>query len=151
MVIKQAIFQVGEEVYGLNIMDVSTVEKPIAKEKATKAPKHVKGMIPLRGESLPVYSLRSKFGLEERESSQETRLIITNSNGMTIAYEVDRLIGIIDLEPQQLYEVPPIAMSKETAYMKQITNLDGQLVILLDHDRILSEEERDALQQMKKK
>ena len=151
MVTKQAIFQIGEEVYGLNIMDVSTVEKFIPNEKAANAPKNVKGIIHLRGDSIPVYSLRSKFGLEEREPDGETRLIITNSNGMTIAYEVDKMLGIKNLESEQLNEVPPIVMSRNTTYLKHITNMDGELILLLDHDGMLSEEERDGLNKLSKK
>ncbi len=151
MITKQAIFQIGDEVYGLNIMDVSTVEKHITTEKAANAPKNVKGIIHLRGEVIPVYSLRSKFGLEEREPDQDTRLITTNSNGMTIAYEVDKMLGIINLEQEQLNEVPPILMSKNTTYVKQITNLEGKLIILLDHDGILCEEEQDDIKKINKK
>lgn len=148
MVTKQAIFQIGEEVYGLNIMEVSTVEKYIPVEKAANAPKNVKGIIRLRGDILPVYSLRSKFNLEEKEPDQDTRLIITNSNGLMIAYEVDKMLGIQNLEPEQLNEVPPIIMSRDTSYLKQITNLEGKLVALMDHDGILSEDELEALKKL---
>ncbi len=148
MVTKQALFQIGEEVYGLDIMDVSTVEKYIPIENAANKPKNVKGIIRLRGDVLPVYSLRSKFNLEEKEPDQDTRLIITNSNGLMIAYEVDRILGIQSLEPEQLNEVPPIIMSRNTSYLKKITNYGGTLVALMDHEGILSEEELDSLKKI---
>lgn len=148
MVTKHAIFQIGEEVYGLDIMEINTVEKYIPVENAANAPKNVKGIIRLRGDVLPVYSLRRKFNLEEREPDQDTRLIITKSNGLMIAYEADRMLGIQDLEPEQLNEVPPILESKNTSYLKQITNLDGKLVALMDHDGILSVEELEGLRKL---
>ncbi len=151
MITKQAIFQIGEDLYGLNIMEVSTVEKYMATEKAANASENVKGIIHLRGEVIPVYSLRSKFGLEDKEPDQDTRLIITKSNDMTIAYEVDKMLGISNLEEEQLYEVPPIVMSRNTTYLKQITNQEGKLILLLDHDGILSQEEQDSLKKMGKK
>ena len=151
MITKQVIFQIGDEVYGLNIMDVSTVEKHIPTENVANTPKNVKGIIHLRGDILPVYSLRSKFGLEERKPDQDTRLIITNSNDMTIAYEVDKMLGIINLEQEQLNEVPSIIVSKNTSFVKQITNQDGKLIILLDHDGILCEEELEGLKKINKK
>ncbi len=148
MITKQVLFQIGEEIYGLNIMEVSTVEKYIPTEKAANAPGNVKGIIRLRGEVIPVYSLRSKFGLEDREPDQDTRLIITKSNGMTVAYEVDKMLEIRNIEEEELYQVPPIAVSKNTTYLKEITNDDGRLILLLNHDGILSDKEQEGIRKI---
>lgn len=151
MATKQAVFKLGEEEYGLDIMDVNTVEKYISIEKAANLPKNVKGILRLRGDVIPVYSLRSKFGLEEKEPDHDTRLIITNSNGTPIAYEVDQMRGIENIDPEQLYEVPSIVKSKATSYMKQVTNLNGRLIVLMDHNGILADEEQEALKNLSKK
>ncbi len=145
MVTKQAVFKLGEGEFGFDIMAVSTVEKYIPMEKAANAPDNMKGIIKLRGDRIPVYSLRSKFGLENKEPDNDTRLIVTNSNAMTIAYEVDKMLGIINVESEQLYEVPSIIKSTNTAYMKQVTNQDGRLIIIMDQNGILSEEEQESL------
>ena len=148
---KQAVFQLGEEEYGLDIMEVNTVEKLTGLEKVANSPKNVKGIIRLRGDVIPVYSLRSKFGLEEKEPVHDTRLIITNSNGTLIAYEVDKMRGIENVEQEQLYEVPSVVKSKDTSYMKQVTSLNGQLIILMDHNGILTLEELEGLKNLAKK
>jgi purine-binding chemotaxis protein CheW len=151
MATKQAVFQLGEDEYGLDIMDVNTVEKYISVEKVANSLKNIKGVIRLRGDVIPVYSLRSKFGLEEKEPDHVTRLIITNSNGSPIAYEVDRMCGIENIEPEQLYEAPSVAKNKDTAYMKQVANLNGRLIILMDHNGILTNEEQDGIKNLAKK
>lgn len=150
MATKQAVFRLGEEEYGLDIMDVNTVEKYISIEKASNLPKNVKGILRLRGDVIPVYSLRSKFGLEEKEPDHDTRLIITNSNGTPIAYEVDQMRGIENIDQEQLYEVPSIVKNKATSYMKQVTNLNGRLIVLMDHNGILADEEQEALKSLSK-
>lgn len=148
---KQAIFKLGEEEYGLDIMDVNMIEKFIPAEQVANSPKNIKGVIHLRGEIISVCSLRRKFGLEDIEPDEETRLIITTSNGILIAYEVDRVVEIAQIKQEQLNETPSIIKSKTTSYIKNITNLDGRLVILLNHDGILSEEEQNLIQNMVKK
>lgn len=148
---KQAIFKLGEEEYGLNIMDINMIEKFIPVEKAANSPQNVNGMIHLRGDIIPVYSLRRKFGLEEKEADKDTRLIITDSNGILVAYEVDKMLEIAQIKPEQLNEIPAVVQSKDTSYMKAITNLNGRLVILLNHDGILSVEEQNNILNIIKK
>lgn len=148
---KQAVFMIGEEEYGMNIMDVIIIEKPMTVEPSAKLLKNLKGTIKLRGEIIPVYSLRRKFGLEDAEYSDDTRFVITSSNGICIAYEVDRVTEIVNLDSEQLYDIPDIVKNKDTTYMKALTNVHEGLVILLDHDGILSEEEQKNIKEVLKK
>ena len=138
---KQAIFMLGDEEYGFDIMDVNIIEKVMPVELVANCPKNVKGIIRLRGEVIPVYSLRRKFGLEDTTSDENSRFVITVSNGIKAAYEVDRMKEIVQFEEEQLFEVPSIVHSKDTAYMKAVAIVDGRMVIILNHDGILTEEE----------
>lgn len=146
---KQAIFKLGDEEYGLDIMEVNTIEKVIPIEPVANLPKNFKGIIRLRGDVIPVYSLRRKFGLEDIVINDDTRFIITTSNGILVAYEVDKMSEIVQFEPELLNEVPSIVKNKDTAYMKLITNINDRLVIILDHDGILSENELNKIKAIK--
>jgi purine-binding chemotaxis protein CheW len=142
---QQAIFSVGDEEYGLDIMDVNVIEKFTAVEQVANSPKNIKGIINLRGDIIPVYSLRRKFGLNDIQPDDETRFIITTSDGILMAYEVDKMQEISQLMPEQINEVPPIVKSKDTAYLKSITNKDGRLIILMNADGIVSDEEQNGI------
>lgn len=148
---KQAIFMLGEEEYGMDIMDVNIVEKFMEIKPVANFPKNIKGIIKLRGDIIPIYSLRSKFGLKEIEPTVDTRFIITYSNGYLVAYEVDRMVEIATLEEDQISEVPPVVKSQPTSYMKGVTKMHDRLVILLDHDGILTEEELEKIKAVVKK
>ena len=139
---KQAVFMVGEEKYGLDIMDVNTIENFMEIEPVAKFPKNFKGAIKLRGDVIPVYSLRRKFGLEDIPADDNTRFIITKSNESLIAYEVDQMSEIVPFEEEQIFEVPEVVKSKDTSYMKKLTSTDDCLVIILNNNGILSEEEQ---------
>lgn len=138
---KQVVFLLDNGGYSLDIQKVITVENYIPAEHSAKAPENVKGIIELRGEKLPVYDLRTKFGLEYKEPDNDTILIIVHSNGIKVAYEADRMEGIVTIEEEQINEVPPIVKCKTTSYMKKVMNLEGRLIIQLDPDSILSEKE----------
>lgn len=148
---KQAIFKLGEDVYGMDIMNIKSVENPISVEKVKKAPDNIIGMIDLRGDRLPVYSLRRKFGLEDKETDADTRLLVTTSNNIPIAYEVDKMEEISVLTADQILEQPSLFKSKNTLYMKAITRNNDRLVILMDENGILSEDERDKIGALLKK
>ncbi len=142
---KQAIFMLEDKEYGLDIMDVNIIEKYMNIEPVASFPKNLKGIIRLRGDVIPVYSLRRKFGLEDITPNEDTRLIITTSNGIQTAYEVDRMSEILPLEKEQMFEVPSIVKSKDTSYIKLISGVDDRLIILLDNDGILSEDEQGKM------
>jgi purine-binding chemotaxis protein CheW len=148
---KQAIFTLGDEEYGFDIMDVNIIEKVIPIEPVAAFPKNLKGIIKLRGDVIPVYSLRRKFGMADVQADDDTRFIITTSNDIQIAYEVDKMKEIVQFEADQLFEVPSIVKSKDTTYMKHITNIDDRLVVVLNHDGILSEDEQNKIKAVVKK
>lgn len=145
---KQALFMLGEQEYGLNIMDVKTIEKVIAINPVSNSPANLKGLINLRGDMIPVYSLRRKFGLEDIEPNDDTRFIITTSNEILMAYEVDKMAEIVTVEVEQISEVPSIVKTKDTSYMKHVLNMNERLIILLDEDGILTEEEQDKIKKI---
>lgn len=142
---KQVIFRLGQEEYGLDIMIVNAIEKYTTKIKVPNAPSFVTGIINLRGDVIPVYSLRMKFGMEVVEPTDDTKFIITKSNGISMAYEVDRMEGIVDIEAENIKEAPSVIRSEKTSYIKEIANLNGKLVVLLDHNGILSYAEQNMI------
>ncbi len=148
---KQAIFMLGEEEYGMDIMEVNIIEKYMTIEPVASFPQNLKGIIKLRGDVIPVYSLRRKFGMEDIAPSDDTRFIITTSNGILIAYEIDRVSEIVQFEEGQVFDVPTIVQGKDTTYMKSVTSIGDRLVIILNHDGILSEEEQNKIKTVVKK
>lgn len=145
---QQVLFQVGSETYGIDIMHVKAIEKYLNVLPVPNAPAFIEGMINLRGEVIPVYSLRSKFGLPSIKPNEDTKLIIAKSNDTLVALTVDVVKEIIGISEENLNETPKIVQGENTAYIGQIAREKDQLVILLNLDGILSTKEKvkiDAL------
>lgn len=147
---KQAIFKLGEEEYGIDIRNVNAVEEFIALEPVTDAPQNVKGCITLRGNQIPVYSLRKMFNMQDKEPNDDTRLMITTMDGMMIAFEVDVMQEIIEFEPDEVYEVPDILRSSETSYIKNVAKRNDRVVLFLDDTKLITEIDKSKLKDLMK-
>lgn len=139
---KPIVFQVGEGKYGVDISLVRGIEKlqPIA--PIPNAGKHVKGIINLRGDVIPVFSLRSKFSLPEQAPTEETKLIVVQTAEFLLALEVDKVEEIQTVDEAMIYPVPMIIRGKETNYIKEIIGASGNLIVVIDVENVLTEDEK---------
>ena len=139
--IKPVVFKVGNEMYGVDINLVQSIEREIQVVPVPNSMPYIKGIVNLRSEVIPVYSLKKKFGLVDNGVSENT--IIIDTKNVKLALEVDEVVEIGDIVP-----MPEIALNAQTQYMPRVANVDGNLIILLDVTELLSEEEETAVKQM---
>ena len=102
------VVSIGTEQYGI---DIQYVDNIIRNQRITRIPKaqpYFKGVINLRGEIIPVMSLRLKFGLEPDEFTNATRIII-------IKLEPQSAIGIIVDEVREVVTLSEDAIEKPNA------------------------------------
>lgn len=145
MGMQHVIFNVGNGEYGLDVSQVNAIETLSNVVPVPNAASHVLGIMNLRGDVLPVYSLRIKFGLPEEPVNDQTKIIVTVSNGVTVAYKVDAVKEIIECSPENTEEFPSIVRNADTAYVDSVVNHHGRLILLLNHDRMLKDEEAQNL------
>lgn len=143
---KQVIFTLGEEEYGLDIKLVNAIEKYTNIVRIPNAPSYIRGIINLRGDVIPVFSLRKKFGLEDKNMDENTKLIITRSNNLLIAYEVDSVKEIIEIPSENISDTPVLIKSSSTAYIQCVANVENRMILLLNHDGLLSENEKQHIE-----
>lgn len=147
---QQVIFKLDKEEYGLDIMKVITIEKYQEVVKTPNTPEYITGIINLRGNVLPVYSLRKKFNLTEKEPDENTKIIVTVTNDMKIGFIVDSVQEILNIEDDNIEDAPKIVTGINRKYIKSIAKMDQRMVILLDIDLIISEEEQQELNKVSK-
>ena len=140
--LQQVIFRLDKEEYGLDIMKVNGIEKYQEVVKMPNSPEYIEGIINLRGEVLPIYSLRKKFHLVEKEIDDETKIIVTYSNDMKIGFVVDSVAEILHIESENIEEAPKIVTGVSRKYIKSVAKQEDRMIILLDIDLVISDEER---------
>ncbi|WP_167957824.1 chemotaxis protein CheW [Anaerosporobacter faecicola] len=145
---KQVIFKLGNEEFGIGILYVKAIEKYMDIVPIPNAPSYIEGIINLRGDVIPVYSLRNKFGLPKKEVDDNTKLIVTKSKDIVMAFEVDLVNEIVEIPESSIHDAPMIIRSESTAYIDRVADVNRRLVLLLNLDGILSDAEKGAIEKI---
>ena len=144
------VFDLGGEVYGV---DINTVREIIRVQEIThvpNAPEFVEGVINLRGKVIPIVDLRKKFSLEEGEESKENRIVVVDIVGEDIGVMVDAVAEVMRLPSDSVEPTGDLIATDDSYYIEGIANLGERLIILLDLEKVLSKEQRTALKSANK-
>lgn len=136
---KPIVFRVGNGYYGVDITNVNAIEKDQVVVSVPNASSSITGIINLRGEVIPVYSLRSKFNLPP--SPNPVSYIIAHLPDMKLAIMVDEVEEINNITEEQINEFPRIARNSDTEFFDKVVNVDGRLILIIDINRLLTNEE----------
>lgn len=138
-------FRIGEEEFGVDILAVQEIIRTMAITKVPKAPDFVEGVINLRGKVIPIVDLRKRFGMPPRDTDKHNRIIVIETGAIIVGFMVDSVSEVLRI-PAGTIEAPPAVVSGlESDYIDGVGKLDDRLLIMLDLDRLLSGQEKDAL------
>jgi len=143
---KQILFKIGNGIYGIDVYSVMGIEKNMDVMCVPNAPQCIEGIINLRGDVIPVFSLREKFNLDPSVKFDTTEMIIAKAHGMTIALEVDEVKEIVEIEDTQTSSVPKIIKNEHTQYIKSVAEIDNKLVLEINLDGILDEAQKEGVE-----
>jgi purine-binding chemotaxis protein CheW len=148
---KYLTFQLGNEAYGIGIMKVQEIVGVMAVTRVPKLPHFVRGLVNLRGKVIPVFDLRLKFGLEGREDTDRTCIIVVRlsldggknagSDEVTLGIIVDEVSEVVNVPENQIEPAPAFGAEVDISFLLGVGKLGNKVVMLLDADRILPREE----------
>lgn len=140
-------FYLDSYVYGLDVEATKGIEKMLDFIPIPCSLPHIKGLLNLRGEVIPVYSLRTKLGLPPKQPDKDTQLIIGGlKNGILLALEVDKMREITEVEVASFTAPPALIQNQNTGYISQVVYLKDTLGIMIDLEGMLTEEEKRNIQ-----
>lgn len=136
------VIKIGDEQYGI---DIRYIDNIVRMQHITRVPKvapYLKGVINLRGEVIPVMSLRLKMGLPEDEITKATRIIIlkVEQDGM-IGVIVDEVKEVVTLDNTQIEKVAYDNKEEKNNFINGIGKYEGGLISLLDLNTVTLEKE----------
>jgi purine-binding chemotaxis protein CheW len=138
-------FQLEEETYGINVMQVREVLRYTEIAPVPGAPDYVLGIINLRGNVVTVIDTRSRFGLMEGEVTDNTRIIVIESERQVIGILVDSVAEVVYLRSSEIDTTPSVGTDESAKFIQGVSNRDGKLLILVDLNKLLSEDEWDEM------
>jgi len=134
-------FSIAEELYGV---DVNKAQEVLNLSVITKVPNtmnFMKGVIDLRGKIVPLIDMRIKFNIPERPYDKNTVIIIVEIRELLCGLIVDSVNDVISMALEDIQNTPHFAAEVERDAVIGIGREKGQLVIVLDADKILTAEE----------
>ncbi|MDC0611704.1 chemotaxis protein CheW [Vibrio sp.] len=144
-VLQWVTFQLEEETYGINVMQVREVLRYTEIAPVPGAPDYVLGIINLRGNVVTVIDTRSRFGLVEGEVTDNTRIIVIESERQVIGILVDSVAEVVYLRSSEIDTTPSVGTEESSKFIQGVSNRDGKLLILVDLNKLLSDEEWDEM------
>jgi len=139
---KYLIFQLGKEEFGIDVLKVREIMGVQDITPVPKLPAHVKGVLNLRGKIVPVVDLRLKFGLETKEYTQRTCIIVVQvaaaeAGPTLIGIVVDGVADVLNISDSDVEATPGFGEGADTSYLLGIAKIKGQVKLLLDIDKAL--------------
>jgi purine-binding chemotaxis protein CheW len=138
-------FYLGGEEYGVEILRVQEIIGLLPITRVPRTPEFIRGVVNLRGKVIPIVDMRVKFGLPQEEKP-ETCIIVVAIAGVHIGVVVDRVSEVADIASADVEPAPDFGASVETEYLLGIGKAQGRVRLLLDIEKVLSNEEFAALQ-----
>ncbi len=142
------IFELANEVYGVDIGRVQEIIRMTSITKLPRAPEFVEGVINLRGKVIPVVDLKKRFGLEEGERGRSSRIVVVDVGQQTLGMVVDGVSEVLRINRSAIEPPSPVVTTIESDYIRGIAKLEARLIILLDLDKVLSWDERRKLMEV---
>lgn len=144
-VLQWVTFQLEEETYGINVMQVREVLRYTEIAPVPGAPNYVLGIINLRGNVVTVIDTRSRFGLIDGEITDNTRIIVIESERQVIGILVDSVAEVVYLRSSEIDTTPSVGTDESAKFIQGVSNRDGKLLILVDLNKLLTDEEWDEM------
>lgn len=136
------VIQIGEEQYGI---DIRYIDNIVRMQNITRVPKvqnYLKGVINLRGEVIPVMSIRIKMDLDEDVITRASRIIILKMEQQgNIGIIVDSVKEVVTLDASQIEKVSYDNKAEKRNFINGIGKYDGGLISLLDLNMVVVEKE----------
>lgn len=135
--VQYIVIRLGEEQFGIDIRYIDNIVRMQRMTRVPKVPEYLKGVINLRGEVVPVMSLRLKMELEEDEITKSTRIIILKQEQEgNMGIIVDEVKEVVTLEAADVEKMARDSRKGKTNFISGVGKHGNELISLLDLNTI---------------
>lgn len=135
------VVKIGNEQYGINILYIQNIVRMLNITRVPNSPRIFHGVVNLRGEIIPVMSIRRKFNLEEDVFTNSTRIIIISSEDNVIGLIVDEVLEVVQLAENQIDRIVQEGNDEKSKAISAVGKLEGQLITIFNIEALIGIEE----------
>jgi purine-binding chemotaxis protein CheW len=147
-------FQLGEELYGIDIMDVKEIVRVQDIRPIPNAPSYVEGIFNLRSEIIPIINLHRRFHLKKPIMAEEDELlsgfIIIDIDGMKLGVVIDRVARVVTVEKDTVQPPPQMLTGIGAEYIQGVVHQEHGYLIILDIRRLFNPRELQKITELKR-
>ncbi|GBC93931.1 Chemotaxis protein CheW [bacterium HR15] len=129
---KYLVFQIGNESYGMPLLQVQEIRTYTPATRVPGAPPYVLGVINLRGNIIAVLDARTRFGIEPPSEEESTVVIVAQVNGKTFGLRVDSVSDVLEVPMDEVQPPPPIASEATQRFLNGLVQVGERVLILLN-------------------
>jgi purine-binding chemotaxis protein CheW len=137
-------FTVGNEEYGVDIMDVREIKGWTQATRLPNSPGYVRGVINLRGTMVPIFDLRARFGGGETEATGTHVVVIVTVGARVVGILVDAVSDILTIDRNDIQPVPRMDANDNEDFIGGLVTIGGRMVALLELERMFGFEHGSA-------
>ncbi len=146
-------FNIGSEKFGVEILMVQEIIMMSAITEIPNAPDFVEGVINLRGNIIPVLDLRKRLRLRGAPARTKrdagTRILVVDIDEKITGFIVDSVAKVLTVPAGRILPPPDIIVAGvQSQYISGVVHLEDSILVVLDFRRILTVEEKGALEQV---
>ena len=143
--IQLAVFLLDGQQYGLDIVKIKQIVRPLKITKLPQAPGFLEGVVNLRGVVIPVIDMRKRFGLSARDSESNTKVIIASVARKVVGIIVDDVTEVIPVPQHEIQPPPRVVHGVQSNYLLGVCRYKDDILLILNLDEILTAEEKISL------
>lgn len=151
---KYLTFVLGKEEYGLAILKVREIIGFMEITAVPRTPEFVRGVINLRGQVIAVVDLRAKFGMDKTERTEHTCIIVVEmvqeGRKLSTGIIVDKVSEVLNIAAENVEDAPAFGCGVKTDFIVGMGKIGHSVKILLDIDRVLTDQELTGLLEVAK-
>ncbi|MEN6350401.1 MAG: chemotaxis protein CheW [Syntrophomonas sp.] len=135
-------FMIGRTEYGIEIRFVTEIIGGIqAITTVPEVPGYVKGIINLRGKIIPVIDVNLRFKKQAKEYNDRTCIIVIDIEHLSVGLIVDNVAEVLSIADENIVPPPAAWAGFHNGYIKGIGKVGTEVKLLLDCDKLLSDED----------
>ncbi len=149
---KYLTFALGAQEFGIDILKIREIIGMMPVRTIPRSPGFIKGVINLRDKVIPVMDLRLRFGMDEKEYTDRTCIIIVEHDiagrQMLMGIAVDSVSEVLSIRASEIEDTPSFGAAIHTGHILAVAKTGDGVKILLDIENILNGEKSEILEEL---
>ena len=145
-------FELSDRIYAIDIMNIREIMEYENVEPVPLMPDYVDGAINLRGSVIAVINLHRRLGIEDKQISQKTCIVIVevllNQSVVEVGFKVDSVSQVFDIQDAHIEDTPSLGGQIDTHFIQGMGKVNGNMVVLLDTKKVLTIEQLQNFAQL---